>query len=167
MAILTHDRPDPKYYMNMIQYDEGNWAADPIPLDDQVHHPGEPTHGSTATKGITIPGLHTRTGSEVSKVALGLVNTYAPPDKQRDSLTILSTQTSGPAWTAAKAMMDWIKAVNDYRDAEIAHVKTLNFNQIIVYQMPAGAPPWPVPPAGLTPVTPARVGTAVHALRFG
>jgi hypothetical protein len=50
-------------------------------------------------------------------------------------------------------MMNWIAAVNTYRDSQVANVRTLNFNQLIVYVVPAGTPPWPTPPASLPPIT--------------
>lgn len=163
MPIITHDRPDPKYYMNIIQYDDGNWAADPLPLDDTVVYPAK---GGYGTVGISKPGLRTTISDPVATLARQLINKYAPNDLQRNALYILATQTSGSAWTNAKAMMDWIVAVNAFRDAEIANVKTLNFNELVAYIPPTAVPPWPVPPTGLTPVTAVRAGTAAHKLRF-
>jgi hypothetical protein len=110
--------------------------------------------------------LRTITSNSLKALALQLINTYAPSDLQRNALFILTTQTSGTAWTNAKAMMDWIVAVNAYRDTQIANINTLNFNQIVTYIPPTGMPPWPAPPAGLTPVPPARVGSATHKLRY-
>ncbi len=163
MPIITHDRPDPKYYMNIIQYDDGNWAADPLPLDDTIVYPAK---GGYGIAGIKQPGLRTTTSAAATNLARTLINKFAPNDLQRNALYILATQTSGTAWTNAKAMMDWIVAVNAFRDAEIANVKTLNFNQLVAYLPPAGVPPWPAPPSGLTPVSAARVGSATHKLRF-
>ena len=174
MPIITHDRPDPKFYSNIIQYDDGNWAADPIPVDDTISYPamggyaGSNVPGGTGPVGIKRPGVRTNVSNSVADQAMALVNKYAPPDLQRNALNILATQPTGStAYINAKAMMDWIASVNSYRDTEIAHVKTLNFNQLVVYQVPAGTPPWPVPPASLPPVTPVMRGTAAYRLRFG
>jgi hypothetical protein len=163
MAILTRDRPDPKYYTNIVQYDNGDWAADPLALEDTTIYP---VRGGYSSAGILVPGLRTITSNSLKALALQLINTYAPSDLQRNALFILTTQTSGTAWTNAKAMMDWIVAVNAYRDTQIANINTLNFNQIVTYIPPTGMPPWPAPPAGLTPVPPARVGSATHKLRY-
>jgi hypothetical protein len=160
MPVITHDRPDPKYYMNLIQYDNGDWAADPLPLDDTIKYP---PNGGTA--GIAIPGLRSKIAIPVTNLARNLINRYAPNDLQRNALYILTTQTSGTAWTNAKAMMDWVAAVNTFSNNEIANVKKLNFNQLVSYTPPTGIPPWPAPPAGLTPVMAARVGTATYTLR--
>jgi hypothetical protein len=162
MPIITHDRPDSRYYINIIQYDNGDWAADPLPLDDTIVHPVKGGYGSV---GISQPGLRTRISGPVTGLARDLISKYAPNDLQRNSLYILATQTSGTAWTNAKAMMDWVAAVNAFRDNEIANIKTLNFNQLVIYIPPVGIPPWPAPPAGLTLVMPVRVGIATHKLR--
>jgi hypothetical protein len=162
MPILTRDRPDPKYYMNITQYDDGNWAADPLPLDDTIVYPAKGQYG---TAGLTLPGLRTTISKPIATQAMQLIQKYAPNDLQRNSLYILATQTSGTAWTNAKAMMDWVAAVNAFRDSTIANIKTLNFNQLVAYMPPVGMPPWPAPPAGLTPVSAARIGSATHKLR--
>ncbi len=161
MPVITHDRPDQKFYINIIQYDDGNWAADPLPVDDMIVYPAK---GGYGTDGISKPGLRTRTSVAVETFARSLVSKYAPNDLQRDALYILATQTSGTAWTAAKALMDWIVAVNAFRDTEIARVKTLNFNELVAYMPPVGMPPWPVSPVGAT-TTAASVGSATHRLR--
>jgi hypothetical protein len=145
-----------------VQYDNGDWAADPLLLDDTTKYPVKGGYGSV---GILVPGLRTITSNSLKTLAINLINKYAPSDLQRNALYILATQTSGTPWTNAKAMMDWIVAVNAYRDTQIAYVKTLNFNQIVTYIRPIGMPPWPAPPAGLTPVTPARAGSATYTLR--
>jgi hypothetical protein len=164
MPIITHDRPDPKYYRNIIQYDDGNWAADPLPVDDTIVYPVKGGYGSV---GLPQPGLRTTISKPVATIAMQLINKYAPNDLQRNALYVLATQTSGTVWTNAKAMMDWIVAVNAFRDAEIARVKALNFNELVAYLPPVGVfPPWPAPPSGLTPVASVRVGSAAHKLRF-
>ena len=83
-----------------------------------------------------------------------LIFGYAPPDIQRNFLTTLATSTSGTAHDNAKAAMDWVAAVNAYRDSQVANVKTLNFAQLVAYVVPAGVPPWPAPPSTLLPVVP-------------
>jgi hypothetical protein len=168
MPVYTQHKPDPKYYVNIIQYDDGNWAADPIPVDDTTVYPPQGGYKpGTGSPGVQVPGLRTLTSRAITDQAATIVNKYAPPDHQRDALHILATQTSGSAWTNAKAMMDWVNAVNVYRDQQIAYVYTLNFNQIVAYIVPSGFPPWPAPPSGLTPVAAAKVGSQLHALRFG
>jgi hypothetical protein len=165
MSIITHDRPAPKYYTNIIQYDDGNWAADPLPVDDYVVYP---IKGGYDTAGLPKPGLRTVVSGDVITMARNIINKYAPNDLQRNSLYILLTQTSGTDWTNAKAMMDWIVSINNYRDTEVANVKTLNFNQLVAYLPPQGMPPWPAPPAVLVPggmVMGPMVGSVAYTLR--
>jgi len=172
---IFRDRPDPNYYANIVQYDDGSWAADPIPVDDTLIYPAQggyagthpPSAPSNAPLGIKIPGVRTNLSRNIALNAAGLINMYAPPDIQRNFLYTLSTSTTGTAHDNAKAAMDWVAAVNTYRDQQITYVHTLNFNQLVAYHMPAGTPPWPVPPAFLPPVPPTKVGTAEHMLRFG
>jgi len=174
MPIISQTKPNQLFYGNIVQYDNGDWAADPLPLDDILVYPaaggyaGTAASGGTGTPGVLMPGLRTTTGNQVASYALDFVNTYAPPDLQRNSLHTLATvPSSDPSYAPAQAMMTWIAAVNSHRDTEIANVKTLNFNQIVVYQVPTGVPPWPAPPAGLTPIPPVRAGTQAHKVRFG
>jgi len=173
MPIISHEKPDPNYYINIVQYDDGNWAADPMPVDDIIMYPPKggyagPSIPAANTKGIAIPGLRTITGNAVAKQAQIFINRYAPPDIQRNALhTITTVPSSDPTYAPAKAILDWVNSVNSYRDTEIAHVKTLTFNQIVIYVVPAGAPPWPAPPAGLPPVAAVAIGSAAYTLRFG
>jgi len=146
MAILTKDRPDQRYYKNIVQGDDGNWSADQMNLDDTTLTIGGRTY--------PIPGLRTMQANGVATQAQGWINRYAPAALQRNALFVLTQSTSGTAHDNAAAMMNWIASVNTYRDNEIARVRTLNFNQLIAYIVPAGAPPWPAAPAGLPPVTP-------------
>jgi len=145
MPIYTKDRPDPRYYRNIVQGDDGNWAAEQMPLDDVVVTIGARTYPTA--------GLRTVQAQGVISQAIQLIGKYATEELQRNALYILSTTTSGTPWTNAKAMMDWIASVNSYRDAQVANVRTLNFNQLIAYSVPIGTPPWPTPPASLPPVT--------------
>jgi hypothetical protein len=145
-TMTTKDRPDKRYYKNIVQGDDGNWSSDPMSLDDVTVQIGN--------RSIPTAGLRTMQSNGVSVYALNYIRRYAPEDAQRNAIYILSTQTSGTAWTNAKAMMDWIASVNAFRDNEITtNVRTLNFNQLIAYTIPAGTPPWPAPPASLSPAS--------------
>jgi len=148
-SITSPTRPDPKYYLNIVQQPDLTWTADEIPLDDTLIG----TH-LTGPDGRTAPGLRTITAFSVTAQAQQLINRYAPPDLQRNFLATLATSTTGTAHDNALAAMNWIGSVNTYRDNEIANVKTLNFSQLVAYVLPVGTPPWPVPPTSLPPVTP-------------
>lgn len=154
-------KPDPKYYLNIQQQDDGTWTADQIPLDDiRVGRRGIPSAGQLS------PGLRTLTGQAVAAQAQQLIFGYAPPDLQRNFLQTLATSTSGTPWTNAKAAMDWVAAVNAYRDSQIANVHTLTFDQLVAYIVPVGIPPWPAPPTSLPPISvPTAAGLAPTAFR--
>jgi hypothetical protein len=171
MPVISKTKPDSTYYGNIVQYDNGDWAADPLPLDDFYNYPaiggyaGTAVPGGYGTPGQLFPGLRTTTGKKVASFVFDYINSYAPQDYQRNSLHIMATlPTSDPSYAPAKAMMDWVNAMNAWRDTEIAYVKTLNFNQIIAYIIRPG---WPPPPAGLTPIPPVQPGSATAMLRFG
>jgi hypothetical protein len=147
MPIVTKDRPDQRYYRNIVQGDDGNWSSDQMYLDD--------TTLTIAARSYPVAGLRTMTANGVMVQAQQLIKGYATQELQRNALFILSTTTSGTPHANAVAMMTWIAAVNAFRDNEIAtHVRTLNFNQLIVYIVPVGIPPWPTPPASLPPISP-------------
>jgi hypothetical protein len=148
MAIVTKDRPDQRYYKNVIQGDDGNWSADQMNLDD--------TTISIGGRSYPVAGLRTIQANGVMKQAQSFINTYATAALQRNALYILSTTTSGTPHDNAVAMMNWIAAVNSYRNSQVANVRTLNFNQLIAYIVPSGAPPWPAPPTSLPPIGPVQ-----------
>ena len=148
-SIITPTKPNPLYYVNIHQLPDGTWASDQMPLDDLQYVPpgaGDVKHA------MTILGLRSFTAQSPTEYAAGQISKYAPPDVQRNALYVLSTQTSGTAWTNAKATMDWVTAMNTYRDNEIARIRTLNFTQLTTYVCPGGVGTWPDPPANL--VTP-------------
>jgi hypothetical protein len=152
MATITQaTRPDPNYYVHIVQNDDLTWTADEMPVDDTMVAP--PSFGQSQAM-RPIPGLRTLTSYGVIDYATNLIAKYAPPDLQRNFLYTLSTTTTGTAHDNAKAAMDWVASVNTYRDNEVANVKTLNYAQLKTYAVPAGTPPWPTPPASLPPVSP-------------
>jgi hypothetical protein len=146
--VVTKDRPDQRYYKNIVQGDDGNWSADQMNLDD--------TTLSIGGRSYPVAGLRTIQANGVAAQAKLLIKSYATEALQRNALFILATTTSGTPHDNAVAMMNWIASVNTYRDNEAARVRTLNFNQLIAYIVPVGIPPsgpWPAPPASLPPVT--------------
>jgi hypothetical protein len=149
MTIVTKDRPDQRYYRNVIQGDDGNWSSDQMYLDD--------TTLTIGARSYPVAGLRTMTANGVMTAAQMLIQGYATAELQRNALYILATTTSGTPHDNAVAMMNWIAAVNTYRDSQVANVRTLNFNQLIVYVVPAGIPPWPTPPASLPPITSTQI----------
>jgi hypothetical protein len=116
-------------------------------LDDIQFVP--PGYTSANTQNLFVmPGLRSKTARSVTEQAASLVQKYAPADVQRNALYILSHT---PTDANSLATMNWIAAVNSYRDTQIANVKTLDFNQLVAYIVPVGQPPWPAPPSFLTP----------------
>jgi len=136
--VITHDRPDPHFYIQIIQHDDGNWEAQPMPLDDQVVNTG---HVS-----ITVPGLRTMTTRSVDTYALAYITRFAPDYAQRNALYILQTQTSGTDWTWANDMWNWITSVRTYSDSLNTSVGSMTFEQLVVFVIDGQN--WPaVPPS--------------------
>jgi hypothetical protein len=147
MAIITTTMPDKKYYMNIQQLPDLTWSSDQKHLaDQQIIHP---SFTSAADQNIiTVPGLTSQVAAGVTEQAAQLINKYAPADVQRNALYKLS-QT--PTDANSLATMNWVAAVNSYRDTQITNVGTLTFDQLVAYIVPTGMPPWPTPPSFLTP----------------
>jgi len=142
-SIITPTKPNSLYYVNIHQLPDGTWSSDQMMLDDLQYVPpgsGDPKHA------VSVPGLRSNTAVTPTEYAAGQINKYAPPDVQRNALYVLSTSTTGTAWTNAKATMDWVNAMNSFRDTEIARIRTLTFTQLTSYVLPTG---WPAPPANL------------------
>jgi hypothetical protein len=160
-SITSPTRPDPKYYVNIQQQADLTWTADEMALDDIQM--SSPIHGMQTGK--MIPGLRTLTSNSVVSQAQQVIFGYAPPDLQRNFLNTLATSTSGTAHDNALAAMNWVNAVNSYRDSQVANVKTLTFTQLVAYVVPVGIPPWPTPPSTLPPITPSAAGMTPAARR--
>src|SRR5262245_23848390 len=147
-AIITSTKPDKNYYVNIIELPDHTWSSEQMDLNDtQFVNPG----GGSANQKVVIPGLRSIVAGKVTEQAAGMILKYAGPDIQRNALYVLSTTTTGTAHDQAAQTMQWVKDTNAFRDTTIANVRTLNFNQLVAYQMPAGVPPWPAPPAFLVP----------------
>jgi hypothetical protein len=151
MAIITPTMPDKKYYANITQLPDMTWSSDQKQLDDmQIVPPGFSSPDPQNI--VVVPGLRSDVASGVTEQAAQLINKYAPADVQRNALYTLSTTTSGTPYTNAKATMDWVTAVNAYRDTQVGNVRTLTFDQLVAYIVPTGMPPWPTVPSFLSPV---------------
>jgi hypothetical protein len=145
MPVITASRPDQRFYINIVQYDDGNWAADPMPLDDvTVKKPGL---GSLVAK-----GLRTLTIDNTNNYAQTYILTYAPDYAQRNALQVLATQTSGTAWQNATDMWNWINAVRANAQTLAGQIKNMDFNTLVTYTVPTQN--WPAVPASLAPVLP-------------
>ncbi len=136
--------------MSIVQLPDLTWSSEQMPIDDVGIIPPGYTSANPANM-VILPGLRTKTGNNVAEQAASLINKYAPADVQRNALYTLSTTTTGTPHANALATMNWVGAVNTYRDTQIANVKTLNFDQLVAYIVPTGIPPWPAPPSFLTP----------------
>lgn len=146
MPIITHDRPDSRFYINIVQGDDGNWSADQMPLDDvSVHKPGLPT-------GLIAQGLRTITIGNVNSYAQTYILDFAPDFAQRNALYVLQTSTSGTAWQTATDMWNWINAVRNETNVLTAQIKNMDFNTLVTFSIPAA--PWPAVPNSLKPVAP-------------
>ena len=142
MATIFAQRPDPNYYINIQQHDDGNWSADQMALDDVTIT--MPMHGDVMSK-----GLRTNTKDTIDMYAFQSIQINAPPDMQRDALYIISQGSGAPGYASAKACMDWIVAMNLYRDQLKGTVNAMTFDQIVVFVV--GESGWPALPANMPP----------------
>jgi hypothetical protein len=154
MATIFATRPDPNFYINIQQHDDGNWSADQMALDDVTIT--IPMIGDVASK-----GLRTLTKDNIDNYTFQSIQINAPPDMQRDSLYIISQGAATPGYASAKACMDWITAMNANRDSVKATVNTMTFDQLVVFVVSeSGWPPLPsnMPTKAFTPgVTESRL----------
>jgi hypothetical protein len=140
MTTITADRPDPRFYIKIIQHDDGNWEAEPMPLDDV-------TRPLLLGMVVTIPGLRSVTKVSVNKYTETFIFNYAPNTAQNNALYVLSHQTSGPEFDDANAMFTWINAVRARSNEINASIDTMTFDQLVVFLVPSAG--WPNPPASL------------------
>ena len=135
-------RPDPNFYINIQQFDNGDWTADQMALDDVTVT--IPMHGDVITK-----GLRTLTKDNIDLYTFQSVQINAPPDMQRDSLYIVTKGTGAAGYASAKACLDWVEAMNVKRDTLKTSVSTMNFNQLIVFVITEAG--WPALPGNMPP----------------
>jgi len=134
MPINFAQRPDPRFYQNIMQFDDGSFTADQMPLDDVVT-----TRGS---KTIVTAGLRNITKQNINAYAAAYITSFAPPYAQNNALKVLATQTSGSEFTAATAMFTRIDNCRAYSNQLCAAVDTMTFDQLVVYTVPTTG--WPV-----------------------
>jgi hypothetical protein len=142
MATTFAQRPDPNFYINIQQHDDGNWSADQMALDDVVIT--IPLHGDVASK-----GLRTITKDNIDLYAFQSIQINAPPDMQRNSLYIVAQGTGTAGYASAKACMDWVVAMNAHRDTLKGTVTTMTFDQLVVFVVAATG--WPALPSNMPP----------------
>jgi hypothetical protein len=147
MPIITHDRPDPRFYVNITQGDDGNWSADQMNLED-VESP-RPAGLTAVSK-----GLRSVTQDSVDSFSAQSVLINAPPDMQRNGLAYMPQHAAGdPLYDKYYAMFTWINAMNTYRDSQKAAISTMTFDQLTTYIVNnQGWPPLPsnMPPASFS-----------------
>lgn len=139
VSIISHDRPDPRFYVNIVQGDDGNWSSDQMPLDDIA-----------ITKGLnnfTAKGLRTLTKDNIDNYTQQYILSHAPDYAQRNALYVLSTETTGTDFDDANAMFTWINAVRAENDTLKTAVDSMTFDQLVVYVIASS--PWPPPPSSL------------------
>lgn len=137
--VITKDRPDSRFFINIMQSDDGNWSSEPMPLDDVTVN--------LFGRDISTAGLRSRTQGEVNNFAQQFILNMAPDWYQRDLLFILHSQTSGPEVDDANAVFNWINAVRNYSNILNDQISVMTFDQIVVFTVPAAN--WPSPPDSL------------------
>ena len=142
MPTTFSTRPDSNFYIHIQQHDDGSWSADPMPLDDVIVT--IPMIGDVASK-----GLRSITKENIDSFAAQSVLVNAPPDMQRNSLYIVSQGTGATGYASAKACMDWVTAMNAYRDTQKTAVNTMTFDQLVVYTVTSTG--WPAVPSNMPP----------------
>jgi hypothetical protein len=134
MPINFAQRPDPRFYQNIMQFDDGSFTADQMPLDDVVITRGSKTYVTAGLRNITI--------QNINSYASAYITSFAPPYAQNNALHVLATQTSGAEFDAATAMFQRINNCRDYSNQLSAAVQLMTFDQLVVYTVPTTG--WPV-----------------------
>jgi hypothetical protein len=134
MPINFTQRPDPRFYQNIMQFDDGSFTADQMPLNDVIT-----TRGTTT---IVTAGLRNITKQNINAYAASYITLWAPPYAQNNALHVLATETSGADYDAATAMFQRINNTRDYSNQLCAAVDLMTFDQLVVYTVPTTG--WPV-----------------------
>lgn len=151
-------KPDPKYYMNILEHDDGSYTADQKPLDDWTVEKldmGQPGYIT-----VVMFGLRSTLCNEVINAqAERYIYKYAPPWAQANATQVivkLGPQSGSlPAdqqqdLDDANALWDFVNACVAYSNQLSDEVRAMTFEQILVYVVPTTG--WPNPPASLVPV---------------
>lgn len=134
MPINFAQRPDPRFYQNIMQFDDGSFTADQMPLNDVIITRGTQTYVTAGLRNITKQNINAYAGAYIT--------TFAPPYAQNNALHVLATQTSGQEYTDAAAMFQRINNTRDYSNQLSAAVDLMTFDQLVVYTVPTTG--WPV-----------------------
>jgi hypothetical protein len=148
--VITKDRPDPRFFTNIIQSDDGNWSSEPMALDDM-------TVTMPLGQTFSVPGLRSIAQGWVNNFAQQLILTLAPLWYQNNLLFILHTETSGPEFDDATAVFQWINDVRNYSNIVNDQISVMTFDELVVFAVPNAN--WPVPPESLQGF-PGPTGTA-------
>jgi hypothetical protein len=79
MPIISKDRPDQRYYKNIVQGDDGNWSSEQMHLDDDVLTIGAEVIDCWSTY---------RSGEQVSQAGANVNSGFATAADQRNALYI-------------------------------------------------------------------------------
>lgn len=146
--------PDPRYYQNILQHDDGTYTADPKPLDDVSTTRMNPAdHANQMT--VIIYGLRSVVrDTMINPSVSAYIYKYAPDWAQRNANNIIAQPGNYSAQEVqdAKDMWTWINAVVAYGNSLVSAVQSMTFNQIVVWVVPSTG--WPDPPASLVPNPP-------------
>lgn len=149
MATFTTP-PDPRYYQNILQHDDGSFTADQKPLDDTTierFNLAAPGMITVVLRGLRSVVRDTLINPSVSAYILK----FAPDWAQRNANNIIAQPANYTAQEVqdAKDMWTWINAVVAYGNSLVAAVQAMTFDQIVTYVVPTTG--WPAPPDSLIP----------------
>jgi|SRR5580765_1616363 hypothetical protein len=146
--------PDPRYYQNILQHDDGTYTADPKPLDDLTTTRMNPADQANPMI-VIIYGLRSVVRDTMINPSISAyIYKYAPDYAQRNANNIISQPANYTPQQVqdAKDMWTWINAVVAYGNSLTTQIQSMTFNQIVVWVVPSTG--WPVPPDSLIPTPP-------------
>jgi hypothetical protein len=150
--------PDPRYYQNILQHDDGSYTADQKPLDDTTTTRMNPADHANPQI-VIIYGLRSVVrDTMINPSTSAYIYKFAPDWAQRNANNIIAQPGSYTAQQLqdAKDMWTWIDSVVAFSNSLVANVNAMTFNQLVVWVVPSTG--WPAPPDSLIP-TPSGLTT--------
>src|SRR4029077_11665255 len=138
MATFT-TQPDPRYYQNVQQHDDGSYSADQKPLDDvSTTRPNPADHSNPMT--VIIYGLRSVVrDTMINPTASAYIYKFAPDYAQRNANNIIAQPANYTPQEVqdAKDMWTWINDVVAYSNTLVDQINLMTFDQIVVWVVPS------------------------------
>src|SRR4029077_10754561 len=130
--------PDYRYYMNILQHDDGTYTADPKPLDDTTTTRMNPADHANPMIVITYGLRSVVRDTMINPSTSAYIYKYAPDWAQRNATNIIAQPANYTAQQVqdAKDMWSWIDSVVAYSNSLVTLVNSMSCSRIIVWVVP-------------------------------